>query len=403
MKNIEIAFNTESWLLEKNYFNRYDPKISCEQWIEENIFKTSNYDWKSYIECRKKFIMKNHGGFVVRAGKNIGPWDNKKIIDMFDLHMPVKNKNYKKSFSDVTDERCASLYKSHKNKPWYVLWSGGTDSTVIVSAILKNIPVADREHIHIACNPDSIFDNPVFFFKFIKPNFKIIDSKLFSADYRDLFETTKPKDSIIIDGNLSDQIFRTKESYQIIRQGISDINPKKSPDVLIKFYKNLYSLSSEAASWWYDSLRQNIESVDLPISTLCDWSLWSWFNFYWGMVKLRTFEISNMTYKNFLSNYFIWYDTLDYQQWALSTTSEEKIGKDIYEYKRPAKDYIFQLDKNIYYYYFKQKGYSDVYRKYQGIGGAIAAIAEDGSILRLDKDIDQILMALPKHLNRYYV
>lgn len=395
-RNMQIAFDTEQWLTSPSFFRRYDQSIT-DEWIEKNILTKGNFEWKKYIEFRRNDWF-GGTGFYSRAGKNIGPWKRDQLVDMFDLHVPDK-KNFKKSFADVTDERCLSLLQTHKDRPWYIHYSGGTDSTTILAALLKHTTSADRERMCVVCNRISVFESPYFYFNFVEPNFKTMDTAEFLLDKH---KQTLYEQSIVIDGNLGDQLHRSRAHFKIIQTGFNDFQPKKDPDLFCKFYMQESGLSLSAARWHYDSLLMNIESVDLPMVTMQDWAWWYFFNVYWVTVKLRLLQQLGISYQLFKKSHVIWYDTQDYQSWAIANRQHVRGNIDVFSYKTEAKQYIYELTKDEYYYHFVQKGYNNGFtnKRLQMTSPWFNTVLEDGSFLYAKTDLREILQLLPNHMDQ---
>lgn len=108
-----------------------------------------------------------------------------------------------------------------------------------------------------------------------------------------------------------------------------------------------------------------------------------------------------MSYQQFVSSYIMWYDSQEYQTWALSNSSNiDRNNSDIFGYKIAAKQYIHSLTKDDYYFYFKQKGFQAIFTKTHNVGQVSFAVANNGSHLYFEKDLEKILKILPKHRNQ---
>src|SRR6056300_1006790 len=75
---------------------------------------------------------------------------------------------------DLMDNRAVELYNEAKrtNKKLAVMWSGGIDSTGVLSAFLKNIPTIDHEMIEVVLTTLSIFENKEYWLKYINGKLK---------------------------------------------------------------------------------------------------------------------------------------------------------------------------------------------------------------------------------------
>ena len=154
------------------------------------------------------------------------------------------------------------------------------------------------------------------------------------------------------------------------------------------------------ANWYYEHMLENINSVDIPIETYHDFFFWHMFNMTWNPVKLRSLWFQTDTdvdsLKKYLQYSIPWFDSTEYQQWAMCNNKFGiKYGQGIGKYKLAAKKYIYDFDKNKYYFDFKTKIKS----------GSITfdpiswfCILDDFRRLSLEEDLEQILVLLPAHI-----
>ena len=91
------------------------------------------------------------------------------------------------TFEQVTDQRCIDLHRTHWHKPWVVMWSGGIDSTLMLTSILRNISPGDFKNIQVWCNSASVYENPKFFMDHIQPNFEVVSDMETMSMARDVF------------------------------------------------------------------------------------------------------------------------------------------------------------------------------------------------------------------------
>jgi hypothetical protein len=124
------------------------------------------------------------------------------------------------------------------------------------------------------------------------------------------------------------------------------------------------------------------------------------FNLTWYPIKLRSLHFQTGSdvdsLKKYLKYVIPWFDSTEYQQWAMCNNKPGiKYGQSIGQYKLASKKYIYNFDKNKYYFDFKLKIKS----------GSITpqpvswfCILDDLSRLSLDNDLDQILELLPDHI-----
>lgn len=256
------------------------------------------------------------------------------------------------TFSDVTDLISLKIFNkiNNTNLPVVVNWSGGIDSTLVVGAIFKNFPKSYYENIKIQMNNWSYLENPVFFEKIIKPNFKIV-----SPDQGNIHTW---KDSIIISGTPGDLIFIPFHYYIFLKMFPNTKNKSiiNNPDIL------LYAIASKtngtfATTVYEDFFLNSINGIDIEIETYKDFFWWWGFNFRWQAANFGPFGSPNdydiNQWQAFKNNFIPWFGFEEYQVWSID--HKHHFSDSIYDMKEEAKKYIFDLDKNYYYYKFKTK------------------------------------------------
>lgn len=296
-------------------------------------------------------------GLYNRAGTNIMPFVFPGL-DIPGLAVPVFDPDFDQSWQQVTDQRCATLRRDRFDRSWVVAWSGGIDSTVIVSAILRNLPPADLENITIACNKFSIWENPRFYSTHIAPNFKVIDSSLLRSSW------ILHADSYLINGEPADRLFG--QHPMIIDMARQDPDwpgrcVRRDADDLIDFMAHKSGTAgSQWATWFYERIMENIDSQPVPIETYRDFLWWIPFNLCWIDNKIRGARKGPWGQLRDVSAYFDrvidWFDSDDYQLWSMvNNAAGEKYGQTISDNKLAAKRYIYEFDREPYYFKFKTK------------------------------------------------
>jgi hypothetical protein len=348
------------------------------------------HDWKALL----KYSQHNAGADTLycRYGKNTFPLNT--TVNLPDWTTPVYNPDFKKTWADITNQRCVDLWKTHSQSPWLIYWSGGVDSTTILTSILQNILPQDFSNIHVACNFSSICENPEFFYKHVKPNFKLLDSSEL------LFNQELLNSYYIIDGEPADQLFAGSTAQELVLMNGNALTQdiRKSPDQLLTYLTQ--RVDSHFANWFYEHLLENINSVDVPINTYHDFFWWSYFNLIWISVKFRSLYFEQFSDQQglqlYLNKFVNWFDTVDYQLWSMCNNHYDiKYGNNIGDYKLVAKQYIHAFDHNDYYLKFKLKTASVSRVVYQKNW---FCILDDLTRLNLNDDLEQILELLPAHI-----
>ena len=350
------------------------------------------HNWKAYNLANTGF-MRGMEACYNRTGTNLLPFKDT-IVDMLNVRPPAYNSNFQDSLSDINDRRYFEVCAQRNDRPWFVLWSGGIDSTAIVTSILRNSTLAERENIYIACNKISVYENPRFFYDFIQPNFKIADSK--HMIWSEVLNT-----HYIIDGEPADQLFSGSISQRLLYQNPNYLerNCRTDPDDLLKYLENCGG--REFAEWLWENTMINIQSQDCPVETYHDFFWWCFYNYCWTVTKFRIkvhmHQLSPAVIKQYLTDYTPWFDTADYQQWSMNNNQRGvKYGNHQGEYKLAMKQYIHSLDHNDYYLMFKVKAQSKG-RSYS-VHANWFCMLDDYTHLSLDTDLDQIIELLPNHI-----
>lgn len=312
--------------------------------------------------------------------------------------MPNVDPNFNKSWEQISDQRCLDLRKNNFDKPWTVLWSGGIDSTGVMASIVKNLSSADYKNITVACTTMSIWENPQFYFDYIKPNFRTVHSEW--ANSKEAID----QEGYTFTGNPADQLFGGMGmSPELIFQdpAVLQKNIIKHKDYAI----DLISIKTDKkfAEWLCNAMIDNAASAGVEINTLHDMFWWSQFNCAWTAAKLRFLHYGHwQNIKNaklFLDKFVHWYDNDDYQSWSLHNHSAgQMLDQTAAEYKLAAKKYIYSLDHNRYYRQYKTKTGSSDYFSLERNRSPWCCIDHNWNLLDFENHADQIISMLPDHL-----
>lgn len=355
-----------------------------------------NHNWTNIHTLHR--LYPGWDSHYVRAGQNVLPFNNRSItknpvFDALSFTMPRYNPAFTMNFSDVTNRRIVELRKKYWSKPWLIYWSGGIDSTVIITAVLKNLSPGDRANINIACNRISIYENPAFYYQYILPNFNIVDANLLELD--DALLTKY----YVMDGEPADQLYGGMTSKNFLDGADLLKSWRTEPDGLIELFARI--IDRPFAEWHYEIMKQNIESVDIPIENYYDFGWWTFFNLSWVSVLLRPLnfrsqvDLSTDSLKLYFNNFIPFYDTAEYQQWAMTNRVGSRYNIGINERKLASKLYIYNFNHDEYYFKFKTKSES---LSRPNTSKTYFCILDDYTRLTLDDNLEQILDLLPAHI-----
>lgn len=260
-------------------------------------------------------------------------------------------------FDATTDKRSLELLqRAEKYQHVYLYYSGGIDSTTILSAILKNWSNADLQKLVVVMNQNSIDENPAMYDTYIKGVLN-----------------TKPVEEAVILTN--DILYVTGDcGGPIMYPANLDLYDKLSPntyndpwrlrkDNIMKFYE--YNAAGLNAGMAFDMVVQSLEKNKIEVDTVYDF-LW-WVTFNWGFdldlyyvpLLFATLSADTDTKKFMEENHFLWYNSVDYQNWSMSTIGTNlKIGDTLSTLKSPMKKYTYEFNKDEYYFKNKAQVYS---------------------------------------------
>ena len=336
--------------------------------IWDDIYSNSSEGGKFYINISKKI---NPCRFVSRNGEWSMPWKQELIPG---YEMPEYNQNFNKSFVEVSDNRAFEIKKRiSQGEKFAVMFSGGIDSTVVMTALIKNLSVEELSNIVVCASIETMIENPVFWSKFIQGKFRIVDSH--KNKYDDLINQgltpITADDGDCIHGTLFGLILYNNYDYYIdglpaiaktnlqnIKYKISDADTHFSryADILIRYLS--IPNNPDFGKLYYEKIVHNINTASVPVYSLHDFFWWTIFNIKYLNCAVRGSIYLNDTIDTqiVMSRIVNWYSGTEYQLWSMvNNNNGQKIEKTSSSYKKAAKDYIWDLDRNDWYRNFKVK------------------------------------------------
>jgi hypothetical protein len=268
--------------------------------------------------------------------------------------LPIRHR----SFDDIFDSLGAEIVdKIKQGRQIYLLWSGGIDSTLVLTSVLKHLPGTTYENFVVVCNTASQNENPVFYHRYVQ--------YLPQMQFKDFCNTTLDLDKTsILTGEGGDQIFG---------HSIGNLMFTLEPDLVHKPWRSnqdilrRYWHSKTMPEFWdrfIEIMHQTVAASAACVETVYDFCWWVNYNFKFDSVMLRTplvlgSRVLDQDYQKFctktICNPFA--DTR-VQQWSLTNGSQKKLGSWKKSFKYPAKKYIYDFDHNEFYFREKRKEWS---------------------------------------------
>jgi hypothetical protein len=291
---------------------------------------------------------------------------NMSIVDRTDtIQIPLNTKKFDfckvpnldssiVDYNDVVNNRAKQLLSADKNI--VVMWSGGVDSTLLLSSLVKNSNKEQLKRILVLLSKDSILENSHFYETIVLQQLKVEPSENF-------YKYIGNKDYLYVTGEGNDQLFASL----FVIEAYKNMFGKESPFELIDEEKIVKFISSKTGLSDLDSLKvHNIlskvcSSAPIKIDTIYKYMWWVTLALKWQSVYTRSLLFSNNKIGPDLdlpNNYTTFFHADEFQQWAFNKIHEvgyfAKTDQG-FEYKLECKKYIYDLDGNSDYLKNKNK------------------------------------------------
>jgi hypothetical protein len=262
------------------------------------------------------------------------------------------------TFDEATDDFGSTICQElEQGRQVYLMWSGGIDSTAVAVSVLKHIKPACHSNLHVVLTDSSKHENPMFYHKFLS-KFDQIDVLDFDPANINL------SNSLILDGEGGDQAYGSSAANKIF-----SLHPEK---ILLPWRQNLDFLHNywykesmpEFWDWLLELMNKTIDHGPVAVETCFDFFWWLNFNCKLDSTLFRhTLRLSeNVSDQDF--EYFSksvmrrLYASDKIQQWSMTAGAENKIGQAKKTVKWAGRKYIYDFDRNEYYFREKRKEFS---------------------------------------------
>jgi hypothetical protein len=312
-----------------------------------------------------RYINRSHGEWSY-------PW---KVSLLEKYIMPKYDSIFKKNFSEITDARAIEVKNEIKknNTKFIIGFSGGLDSTLVLTALLKHCSKKELKNLTVLANTVSFAENPYFYKKYIENKLTVVDSNTLLENYintTDKIIQTWNAECLVGSRNWLDLVSNfygyikdlppTTRSYlqNIWKKSITnEVHYSKFKDLIISQYS--VHGDKRIGELYYYKMDKNIKSSGVPIYSLYDFHWWNLFNIKFINLSLKSFVFDsyNITYDQYEKKNFDWFLTNDYQQWSMTNNNNGEKVQSLTSttMKMCFKKYIYEFDKNDWYFYFKTK------------------------------------------------
>ena len=265
---------------------------------------------------------------------------------MFDLPeietiTPIGKICQPKSIEEMCFNSARNIVQKSNNQKIFVAWSGGIDSTVALSELMK---ITTRDQIVVLLNDNSILEYPDFYVQHIKDKHETRNFNFYSDDI--LRECIK--EGIVVTGHITDNLFGEPHLYKVVPEDVL----KQSTDQFLK------TIDEKSRSLYNDLI------IACPRKIVNVKDLFWWMNYtlsYQFEQLCVLLEVEDMILGK---NLFHFCDNEEWNDYSVSTSAEEKYqGYDYKNFKMPLKKHLHKFIKDDEYTFNKIKVHS--WRKYR--------------------------------------
>lgn len=308
-----------------------------------NVFaRVEGSDWERW---RSLYKLIGYGvSFADRTG-NIKTPVNTDIPSV--LALPTYDSGFAKTYQECCLDRVDELVKLQDtlNVPIKILYSGGIDSSLILTSFIKQLGVAETsKRVVVLLDQESIHENPGLWEKFIRPHFTIINSDQYGAEFN--------SDSIIVAGEGNDQLMGSDIYKDVHRWAGAGILNQSWTEGNIKDYFAYKNLTPAESDLWFSLFARLIGAAPCSVETVADW--WWYINFTckWSSVYHRMMfyaqDASAITPDYMNTYYQQFFNTDDFQRWSMVDRTNKHQG-DYISYKFHARDLVTDVIQDSRY------------------------------------------------------
>lgn len=373
----------------KFYYRQLDPNLRSFSKLFGKIVNELPEGGRFYFNLARSMRMGGEN-YMFRDGVWSDPFET--IIHP-QFHMPSYDKNFNLNFSDISDLRALDIKKiiNDTDRTVMVQWSGGIDSTVAMVSLIKNLSTSELSKVTVSMSGDSLLENPNFYNNFIKDKFKIVNSEnMLFNDYKEKYNAYcigADTGDCMFGSELGNKLYPRMKFIQNdidnLYHSVSskDVDYTAYKSIIIQYFNNnlknaalqlkQYSIFDKSLSemlpgdekfgeMFYEKIVNNIKTSSVPIYSLHDFFWWTIFSGRYLFCSLRgPIAYSVGTNKESLINDCLiqWFNTDEYQLWSMNNNNngEKLTGPTQGLYKTACKKYIFEFDKDEWYYHHKIK------------------------------------------------
>jgi hypothetical protein len=284
------------------------------------LYKISGFDsYNKMLEINEIFSSQPRH-FPVDRTLNISPPLKIKI------RRPWQTPTIQLSLSEALEQRVKSIEQQWPNKKINVFWSGGVDSTAVVTAFLSNL--SDHSQLRILYSPYSYYEHPAyldFLKKFTQVELIDISGPIYlNTQFDGMFVTGDSGDET--HASLDQSFFETF-GFEVLQKSWHDFFYAQNPNSnFIEFCEQYFSRSG------------------IPIHTVLEARWWFYINSKLNCMLFNKFPFW-LDYPNFNFNQVQgFFDCAEFESYIAYNINSIMPNRDYKSWKTPLKDYCYQFD-----------------------------------------------------------
>jgi hypothetical protein len=208
----------------------------------------------------------------------------------------------------------------------YVTWSGGIDSTLVLSELLK---IAPKDQLIVMMDNHSVLEYPEFYEKYISGKLQTTPMDF----YTDAPLEVAIMNGVVVTGHLIDPVFGSN-NYQSMPEEQLSKNMVDFLPTLNRYSQDMYQKLINACPRTITNVKELFWWIDYTLNYQSEELMW-------------LLEVPDMIYGKNLLHFGM---GEDWNNYAVSTDVEIKWpGYEFKKFKQPLKDHLYQFTKDDYY------------------------------------------------------
>lgn len=295
-----------------------------------------------------RLLYGNNGAIVDRTNTITTPF-NTKTIDW--LRMPILETNFAKTLEECCHQNARNVIDQSilENKTITLMWSGGIDSTCMLSSFLSVADSNELTRITVLLNKDSILENTEFYRNYLIGKIKCKDSNNWSAHI--------DPSIIFLTGEGGDQLgwfgFTRHSESAFNELGWDFLRLAATSDNIIHCLEKICQ-SKKVATVCYERVIDPLRKTAIvDVNTVSQSLWWTIFCAKWQNVYLRIMnnlvDTHNVNTEYMQSNFKMFYQSEDIQRWIMHNNERALWVDKFTDIKLPLKEVIYKFDNNKKY------------------------------------------------------